>query len=140
MDNAGNLGPATSPFTFSVDASLPVNGTATVMYSDSAAGASSTNVLVVGIVAGVAALLVALIVIGAFLLRRHSNRRGFRATMLPEPRPSLLLMPRSGQALQADLQASSSEERLREWEQERVRLAIQVSEGWKNHFLPLSVR
>ena len=50
VDNAGNTGLGTSPLTFTVDASLPVNGTNAV--SSTGSDSSGVNVLIVGVLAG----------------------------------------------------------------------------------------
>ena len=50
VDNAGNTGLGTSPLTFTVDASLPVNSTSAVISTGS--DSSGVNVLIVGVLAG----------------------------------------------------------------------------------------
>ncbi|GAX74937.1 hypothetical protein CEUSTIGMA_g2383.t1 [Chlamydomonas eustigma] len=69
FDNAGNMGLPASPLIFSVDDSLPLNSSATIVYSG-ASDTSGLNVLVIGIVAGVGSLLIAAIIIGVMVIRR----------------------------------------------------------------------
>lgn len=89
MDNAGNVSPRTPPLAFTVDASLPINGTSgpgaagyTGGSPSGGGGTSGTNVMIIGLIAGVGALLVAMVVVGVVALRRRAVRR---AMYIPPP-------------------------------------------------------
>jgi len=154
VDEAGNVGTPSSPaFVFLVDASLPITtdqaGTPIIAAGDTKG--SETNKLIIGIIAGVGGLLLVGVVLGVLVARRKMRQRA-----LSGPAPAaggIAMMPPGaggpyvyGQSpvyggapppvgsgnpdafYQAAVQASIRDAEVqRQWEEERMRQAIQAS-------------